>query len=152
MTGIWPLTHTGKYQGRIVAANILGEPREANYEAVPRVTYTDPQAAAVGDADGPFSATARVSEVAKTSTYTRAYADSNGYLTLVSDGERLTGAHALGPEAGEWLQQATLAIRARVPLDVLADVIQPFPTFSEIYLAAVKTLRAEIAGRQPVPA
>jgi len=152
VTGIWPLTHTGKYQGRIVAANILGEPREANYEAVPRVTYTDPQAAAVGDADGPFSATARVSEVAKTSTYTRAYADSNGYLTLVSDGERLTGAHALGPEAGEWLQQATLAIRARVPLDVLADVIQPFPTFSEIYLAAVKTLRAEIAGRQPVPA
>jgi pyruvate/2-oxoglutarate dehydrogenase complex dihydrolipoamide dehydrogenase (E3) component len=152
VTGIWPLTHTGKYQGRIVAANILGEPREANYEAVPRVTYTDPQAAAVGDADGPFSATARVSEVAKTSTYTRAYAESNGYLTLVSDGERLTGAHALGPEAGEWLQQATLAIRARVPLDVLADVIQPFPTFSEIYLAAVKTLRAEIAGRQPVPA
>jgi pyruvate/2-oxoglutarate dehydrogenase complex dihydrolipoamide dehydrogenase (E3) component len=152
VTGIWPLTHTGKYQGRIVAANILGEPREANYEAVPRVTYTDPQAAAVGDADGPFSASARVSEVAKTSTYTRAYAESNGYLTLVSDGERLTGAHALGPEAGEWLQQATLAIRARVPLDVLADVIQPFPTFSEIYLAAVKTLRAEIAGRQPVPA
>src|SRR5690348_4073721 len=60
VTGIWPLTHTGKYQGRIVAANILGEPREANYEAVPRVTYTDPQAAAVGEADGPFSATARV--------------------------------------------------------------------------------------------
>ena len=40
-------------------------------------------------------------------------------MTLLSDGERLTGAYALGPEAGEWLQQATLAIRARVPLDVL---------------------------------
>ena len=51
VTGIWPLTHVGKYQGEVVAANILGEPREANYEAVPRVTYTDPQAAAVG-ADG----------------------------------------------------------------------------------------------------
>ena len=47
-------------------------------------------------------------------TYTRAYAESNGFLTLLSDGERLTGAYALGPEAGEWLQQATLAIRARV--------------------------------------
>ena len=145
ITGIWPLTHVGKYQGRVVAANILGEPREANYDAVPRVTYTDPQAAAVGATEARFSATALVSEVAKTATYTRAYAESNGYLTLLSDGERLTGAHALGPEAGEWLQQATLAIRARVPLDVLLDTIQPFPTFSEIYLLAVKALVREVA-------
>jgi dihydrolipoamide dehydrogenase len=146
VTGIFPLTHVGKYQGRVVAANILGEPREAHYEAVPRVTYTDPQAAAVGATEARFSATAPVSEVAKTATYTHAYAESNGFLTLLSDGERLTGAYALGPEAGEWLQQATLAIRARVALDVLADTIQPFPTFSEIYLGAVKTLRKEIAG------
>jgi pyruvate/2-oxoglutarate dehydrogenase complex dihydrolipoamide dehydrogenase (E3) component len=146
VTGIWPLTHVGKYQGRVVASNILGEPREAHYEAVPRVTYTDPQAAAVGALEAPFSATALVPEVAKTATYTRAYAQSNGFLTLLSDGERLTGAYALGPEAGEWLQQATLAIRARVALDVLADTIQPFPTFSEIYLTAVKALRKEIAA------
>jgi pyruvate/2-oxoglutarate dehydrogenase complex dihydrolipoamide dehydrogenase (E3) component len=153
VTGRWPLTHVGKYQGRVVAANILGDPREANYEAVPRVTYTDPQAAAVGASEARFSATVPVSEVAKTATYTRAYAESNGFLTLLSDGERLTGAYALGPEAGEWLQQATLAIRARVPLDVLRDTIQPFPTFSEIYLAALKTLHGEIAGaRQPVGA
>jgi pyruvate/2-oxoglutarate dehydrogenase complex dihydrolipoamide dehydrogenase (E3) component len=143
VTGIWPLTHVGKYQGRVVAANLLGEPREANYDAVPRVTYTDPQAAAVGATDAPISATALVSEVAKTATYTHAYADSNGFLTLLSDGERLTGAYALGPEAGEWLQQATLAIRAGVPLDVLTDTIQPFPTFSEIYLPALKSIRAE---------
>jgi pyruvate/2-oxoglutarate dehydrogenase complex dihydrolipoamide dehydrogenase (E3) component len=146
VTGIWPLTHVGKYQGRVVAANILGEAREAHYEAVPRVTYTDPQAAAVGATEAAFSATAPVSEVAKTATYTRAYAEANGFLTLLSDGERLTGAYALGPEAGEWLQQATLAIRARVTLDVLADTIQPFPTFSEIYLAGVKALRREIAA------
>jgi dihydrolipoamide dehydrogenase len=153
VTGIWPLTHVGKYQGRIVAANILGEDREAHYEAVPRVTYTDPQAAAVGATDAPFSATALVSEVAKTATYTRAYANSNGFLTLLSDGEKLTGAYALGPEAGEWLQQATLAIRARVALDVLRDTIQPFPTFSEIYLTALKALCEEIApARQPLEA
>ena len=66
-------------------------------------------------------------------------------MTLLSDGERLTGAYALGPEAGEWLQQATLAIRARVPLDVLLDTIQPFPTFSEVYLAALEALRSQIA-------
>ena len=146
VTGIWPLTHVGKYQGEVVASNILGEPREAHYEAVPRVVYTDPQAASVGEAEARFSATAPVSEVAKTATYTHAYADDNGFLTLLSDGERLTGAYALGPEAGEWLQQATLAIRARVPLDVLRDTIQPFPTFSEIYVAALKALRSEITA------
>ena len=151
VTGLWPLTHVGKYQGDVVAANILGEGREANYEAVPRVTYTDPQAAAVGATDAPFRATALVSEVAKTATYTRAYAESNGFLTLLSDGRRLTGAYALGPEAGEWLQQATLAIRAQVPLDVLRDTIQPFPTFSEIYVEALRALRAEIASAQPEP-
>jgi pyruvate/2-oxoglutarate dehydrogenase complex dihydrolipoamide dehydrogenase (E3) component len=146
VTGLWPLTHVGKYQGDVVAANILGEPREANYQAVPRVVYTDPQAAAVGASAGRFSAMVPVSEVSKTATYTRAYAQSNGFLTLLSDGERLTGAYALGPEAGEWQQQATLAIRAHVPLDVLGDTIQPFPTFSEIYVAALKALRAEIAA------
>ena len=86
-----------------------------------------------------------MSEVPKTATYTHAYAESNGFLTLLSDGERLTGAYALGPEAGEWLQQATLAIRAHVPLEVLRDTIQPFPSFSGIYDAALKALRMEIA-------
>jgi dihydrolipoamide dehydrogenase len=129
----------------VVAANILGEPREANYEAVPRVTYTDPQAAAVGAAVGTFSATSRLSEVAKTATYTRVQDESNGFMTVLSDGERLTGAYALGPEAGEWLQQATLAIRARVPLAVLRDTIQPFPTFSEIYVDALRALYRQIS-------
>jgi pyruvate/2-oxoglutarate dehydrogenase complex dihydrolipoamide dehydrogenase (E3) component len=153
VTGIWQLTHVGEYQGEIVAANILGEPREAHYEAVPRVTYTDPQAAAVGATEADFSATAPLSQVAKTATYTHAYAESNGFLTLLSDGEHLTGAYALGPEAGEWLQQGTLAIRARVPLDVLRDTIQPFPSFAEIHAAALKALRHEIASaRDPVAA
>ncbi|MDX6365043.1 MAG: hypothetical protein QOK30_119 [Nocardioidaceae bacterium] len=145
VNGLWPLTHVGKYQGEVVAANILGDQRTANYEAVPRVTYTDPQAAAVGGQADRFSATVRLAEVAKTATYTHAYADDPGFLTLLSDGERLTGAYALGPEAGEWLQQATLAIRARVPIDVLRDTIQPFPAFSEIYVGALKALHAEIA-------
>src|SRR5207244_11805257 len=146
VTGIWPLTTTGKYQGDIVAANILGEPREANYEALPRVVFTDPQAASVGALEARFTARAPVSGVAETATYTRPYADSNGFLALLSDGARLTGAYALGPEAGEWLQQATLAIRAHVPLDVLRDTVQPFPTFSEIYAEALKALRADIAA------
>jgi pyruvate/2-oxoglutarate dehydrogenase complex dihydrolipoamide dehydrogenase (E3) component len=142
VTGVWPLTYVGKYQGRVAAANILGGEAKASYDAVPRVVFTDPQAASVGEAEGAVTATVAVSAVPKTSTYTRAYADNPGFLTLVSDGERLTGAHALGPEAGEWLQQATLAIRARVPLEVMRDTIQPFPTFSEIYLDALQALDA----------
>jgi dihydrolipoamide dehydrogenase len=119
VNSLWPLTHVGEYEGEVVAANILGEPREAHYEAA--------------------------------ATYAHALAESNGFLTLVSDGERVTGAHALGPEAGEWLQQATLAIRARVPLEVMNDTIQPFPSFSEILATALKALRREISyGRQPV--
>jgi pyruvate/2-oxoglutarate dehydrogenase complex dihydrolipoamide dehydrogenase (E3) component len=146
VNGIWPLTHVGKYQAEVVASNIRGEPREAHFEAVPRVVYTDPQAASVGSTDGRFSATVALTNIAKTAAYTRAYAESNGFLTLHSDGERLTGAYALGPEAGEWLQQATLAVRARVPLDVLRDTIQPFPTFSEIFAEALHALQAQVAG------
>jgi len=148
VTGSWPLTYVGKYQGRVAAANILGGDRRADYSAVPRVVFTDPQVAAVGDPDGPLTATVPLADVPRTSTYTRAYADKPGFMTLVSDGERLTGAHAVGPEAGEWLQQATLAIRARVPLAVMEDVIQPFPTFSEVFLHAMQ----ELTARLPVAA
>jgi pyruvate/2-oxoglutarate dehydrogenase complex dihydrolipoamide dehydrogenase (E3) component len=143
VSGIWPLTYVGKYQGRVAAANILGGDREANYEAVPRVVFTDPQAASVGEPDDAVTVTIPMSGVPRMATYTRAYAERPGFLTLVSNGERLTGAYALGPEAGEWLQQATVAIRARLPLELLDDVIQPFPTFSEAFLYALTELRAK---------
>jgi pyruvate/2-oxoglutarate dehydrogenase complex dihydrolipoamide dehydrogenase (E3) component len=149
VTGIWPLTYVGKYQGRVAAANILGGSAEANYDAVPRVVFTDPQAASVGEADGELTATVAIADVPRTATYMRAYDQTPGFITLVSDGERLTGAHALGPDAGEWLQQATLAIRAQVPLAVLRDTIQPFPTFSEIFLFAFQRLGAEVSEAVP---
>jgi pyruvate/2-oxoglutarate dehydrogenase complex dihydrolipoamide dehydrogenase (E3) component len=149
VNGIWPLTHVGEYEGDVVAANICGDSRPANYEAVPRVTYTDPQAAAVGALEGAYRGTAAVSDVPKTATYTHAYAQSNGFLTPLSDGQRLTGAYAPGPEAGEWLQQATLAIRAGVSLDVLSDTIQPFPSFSGIYGPALTELRMQVADMPP---
>jgi pyruvate/2-oxoglutarate dehydrogenase complex dihydrolipoamide dehydrogenase (E3) component len=145
VTGIWPLTYVGKYQARIAAANIIGEPREASYEAVPRVVFTDPQAAAVGAAEGERTATVAMSAVARTATYTRAYAEHPGFLTLIAEGDRLTGAYALGPEAGEWLQQATLAIRAGVPLSVMRDTIQPFPSFSEAFVEALAQLTTRVA-------
>jgi pyruvate/2-oxoglutarate dehydrogenase complex dihydrolipoamide dehydrogenase (E3) component len=145
VTGLWQLTHVGEYQGRVAASNILGTPRTANYEAVPRVVYCYPQAASVGAADGEFAATVQLSGVPRTATYLRSYDTQPGFLTLVSDGTLIKGAYAVGPEAGEWLQQATLAIRAKVPLPVLLDVIQPFPTFSEAFLQALRDLESQVA-------
>ena len=143
VTGIWPLTYVGKYQGRVAASNILGEPRRPDYTAVPRVVFTDPQVAAVGETEGAFVVQVRLADVARTATYSRTYASDPGFMALVSDGQRLTGAYAAGPEAGEWLQQATLAVRARIPIEVMSDVIQPFPTFSEAFLHAFEKLGAE---------
>jgi hypothetical protein len=73
-------------------------PSKWRHEDGPQRTGVDfnPQAASVGSAEATFSATAPVSDVAKTTTYTRAYDESNGFITLLSDGERLTGAYALG--------------------------------------------------------
>jgi len=117
-TGILMFTHVGKYQGRVAAADMLGHGHLADYRAVPRVVFTEPQLAAVGESEGAVTATADLRSVARAYTYSTP--PPRGFLTLVSDGERLIGAYGAGPEAGEWLQQATLAIRADVPLDVLA--------------------------------
>jgi pyruvate/2-oxoglutarate dehydrogenase complex dihydrolipoamide dehydrogenase (E3) component len=145
-TGIMPFTHVGKYQARIAARAILGDSSaRADYRAVPRVVFCDPQVAAVGESSGLATGTAQLAAVARTATYTREYDRKPGFLTLVSDGSKLVGAYGVGPEAGEWLQQATLAIRAEVPLDVLRDTIQPFPTFSEAYVNALIDLDAPSA-------
>ena len=81
VTGVWPLTYVGKYHGRIAAANILGEEREADYSAVPRVVFTHPQAAAVGAVDGPLTATISLSAVPKTPTNTREATRAHGIST-----------------------------------------------------------------------
>jgi pyruvate/2-oxoglutarate dehydrogenase complex dihydrolipoamide dehydrogenase (E3) component len=143
VTGVLMFTHVGKYQGRIAAADMLGREARADYRAVPRVVFTDPQIAAVGAADGELRGTGHLAEVPRAFTYERPL-ERPGFLTLVSDGEVLVGAFAVGPEAGEWLGQATVAIRARVPLEVLRDVIQPFPTFSEIFVKALDDLGVAI--------
>ncbi len=153
--GIWAVgdvttlpkfTHVGKYQGRIAAADILGREAKADYRAVPRVTFTDPQVASVGASEGKSTATVKLAEVPRSSTYARegeVARDGDelpGFLTLISDGEKLTGACAVGPESGEWIGQATLAIKAELPLGVMRDTIQPYPTFSEALIMAVEQL------------
>ena len=142
VTGVALFTHLGKYQGRIAAANIAGRDLVANYDAVPSAVFTDPQVATVGDTSGEGSVVGKwgVDKVSRASTYQDP--KRPGFLKLFADPEReiVVGAVAVGPEAGEWIGQLTLAVRARVPVATLRDTIQPFPTFSEVVYFAAREL------------
>jgi pyruvate/2-oxoglutarate dehydrogenase complex dihydrolipoamide dehydrogenase (E3) component len=141
-TGVALFTHVGKYQARIAAQNVAGRAAKADYRAIPAVAFTDPQVAMVGDTEREGSVSARwdVAATPRASTYEKPVRP--GFVKVVADPERrvLVGAVAVGPESGEWCQQLTLAIRAEVPVDVLRDVIQPFPTFSEAVFFALQEL------------
>jgi pyruvate/2-oxoglutarate dehydrogenase complex dihydrolipoamide dehydrogenase (E3) component len=141
-TGVALFTHVGKYQARVAAANIAGHEAAADYRAIPAVAFTDPQIAAVGMTEGIGLVHGRweLSSTSRSATYERP--KPPGFVKVVADPMRhvLVGAIAVGPESGEWCQQLTLAIRAAVPVDVLRDTIQPFPTFSEAIFWALREL------------
>jgi pyruvate/2-oxoglutarate dehydrogenase complex dihydrolipoamide dehydrogenase (E3) component len=140
VTGVAMFTHLGKYQGRVAAADIAGKRVTADQRAIPAVTFTDPQVASVGETsgDGLLIGEARIERLSRAFTYERP--QRPGLLKLFARGGVLVGAVAVGPEAGEWLGQLTLAVRARVPVDVLRDTIQPYPTFSEAIFFAARAL------------
>jgi len=144
VTGIAPFTHVGKYHGRVVAYAMTGRDVRADHRAVPATIFTDPQVAMVGDTENGISATWQLTSVPRLSTYQRP--KDPGFVKVVADPERrvLTGAVAVGPESGEWLQQLTLAIRAETPVDVLLDVIPPYPTFSEGVFYAIRELNLDL--------
>jgi pyruvate/2-oxoglutarate dehydrogenase complex dihydrolipoamide dehydrogenase (E3) component len=142
VTGVALFTHLGKYQGRIAASNLAGRERRADYRAIPAALFTDPQVASVGDTSGEGTVVSKwdLTKVSRTATYQKP--KRPGFVKLFADPERrvLVGAVAVGPEAGEWIGQLTLAIRAEVPVEVLRDTIQPFPTFSEAIFFAARDL------------
>jgi pyruvate/2-oxoglutarate dehydrogenase complex dihydrolipoamide dehydrogenase (E3) component len=144
VTGIAPFTHVGKYHARVVAYDMDGRDARADHRAIPATIFTDPQVATVGDTEGGVSATWDIQSVPRLSTYERP--KRKGFIKVVADPERrvLTGAVAAGPESGEWLQQLTLAIRAETPIEVLLDVIQPYPTFSEGVFWALRELNLDL--------
>ncbi|HEY3962646.1 MAG TPA: NAD(P)/FAD-dependent oxidoreductase [Gaiellaceae bacterium] len=144
VTGIAPFTHVGKYHARIVAYDMAGRSVRADHRAVPATIFTDPQVAMVGDTSGGVSATWQLTAVPRLSTYQRP--KEQGFIKVVADPQRkvLTGAVAVGPESGEWLQQLTYAIRAELPIDVLLDVIPPYPTFSEGVFYAIRELNLDL--------
>jgi pyruvate/2-oxoglutarate dehydrogenase complex dihydrolipoamide dehydrogenase (E3) component len=143
-TGIAAFTHVGKYHARVAAYDMAGRDVRADHRAVPATIFTDPQVATVGDLSAGVTGTWPLASVARLSTYERP--KRAGFVKVAADPERrvLTGAVAVGPEAGEWLQQLTLAIRAETPIEVLLDVIQPYPTFSEGVFLALRELRLDL--------
>jgi dihydrolipoamide dehydrogenase len=147
VTGVSLFTHVGKYQARIAVNDIAGREPRADYRAVPRVVFSDPEIAAVGmtgeqareSGIDVVEGRADLMRVARTETYGK---DLGGQLGVLADPERrvLVGAWAVGPLAGEWIHQAVLAIKTATPVDVLRDTVTQFPTFSEAHLNAVEDL------------
>jgi pyruvate/2-oxoglutarate dehydrogenase complex dihydrolipoamide dehydrogenase (E3) component len=143
VTGIAQFTHVGKYHARIAASDIAGRETRADHRAIPATIFTDPQVATVGTLNG-RTARWELTSTPRLSTYERP--KRSGFVKVAADPERrvLTGAVAVGPESGEWLQQLTLAVRAKTPIDVLLDVIQPYPTFSEAVFFALRELNLDL--------
>lgn len=139
-------THVARYQAAIVAANILGAERRADYRALPRAVYTDPAVFAVGltpqaaAAAGVTLATVG-SPLAGTASARLDIVDA-GYVELYAevDSGMLVGAAAVGPGAADWMAEITLAIRAEIPVGTLADVVHAFPTHGEVLEAPLRAL------------
>ena len=148
VTAIMAFTHVAMYQGRIVADAILGRPHPATYEGIPRVVFTDPEVAAVGltpaqAAQQGLRTTAVELDLAATLARPWTYEQNpHGHLGLLADPDNgvLLGAWAVAPMAGEWIHQAALAIRTRIPIAVLLDQVAQFPTYSEAFRTALEQL------------
>jgi pyruvate/2-oxoglutarate dehydrogenase complex dihydrolipoamide dehydrogenase (E3) component len=138
VTGLGGFTHLAYYHGQLIGRAIAGRPARADHSAVPRVTFTDPEVASVGLSEA--AAQAAGIEVITFSTdpaeSARGYIQdfTEGLVKLVGDRREgiLVGATILQPRAGEMLSELSLAVKAKTPLAVLADLIHPFPAFSRI--------------------
>ena len=137
ITGKGAFTHMSMYQARLVVADILGEPASpAQYHAVPRVTFTDPEIGAAGLTEAQARAaglTVRTG-ITQIPAATRGWihkAGNDGFIKLVEDAGTgtLAGATSAGPVGGEVLSVLTLAVHARIPVPVLRDMIYAYPTF-----------------------
>ncbi|MEO9023893.1 MAG: NAD(P)/FAD-dependent oxidoreductase [Solirubrobacteraceae bacterium] len=138
------LTHAAKYQARVAAATIMNRDLRAwaDTSGPPRVVFTEPQVAAVGQtlagalADG-VQAHAVDAEIGRTpgASFVGKGARSSARIVIDRERDLMIGATFTGPEVADWLQAATIAIVAEVPRERLLHAIPPFPTRSEVWLA-----------------
>jgi len=147
VTGIAPYTHTARYQASVVIANILGEHRVADYRAIPRCVYTTPSVCCVGVTPGQAAAAGiqlrRVGHDLAGTARAAVEDDDRGRIELYADmtrGDTLVGAAAVGRSAEEWMGELALAIRAGIPLKMLADVVHAFPTYGEAIERSLREL------------
>ena len=134
-------THASRYQAGVVAANILGQCREADYSAIPRCVFTTPSVYGVGvipakGGTGLTTVRVQLGEIIRA----QLGQDDLGCLELCAEGGVLVGAVAVGPDAASWMGEVTLAIRAKISLAVLADVVHAFPTYGEALEVALREL------------
>ena len=147
VTGMGQFTHVAAYQARVAVDDILGRPRDADYRAVPRVVFSDPEVAAVGETPEQArergvevtTAGGQLSDLDRTETYGH---DLQGAYGVAADrgAGTVVGAWAVGPLASEWIHPMALAIQARVPLRVLGESMAQFPTFAEAWPMAARAL------------
>lgn len=144
VTGIAPFTHTANYQGRIISNNLLGGSQKADYRAIPRAIYTDPSVASVGVFKDRETGDELITSQIELSNTSRSSTDgfTGGELILTANKSKgvLVGASAIGIHAEDWISEATLAIRAEVPLVILEDVVHAFPTYGEAFEPPIRDL------------
>ncbi len=137
VTGKAMLTHVAVYQASIVAAQILGEdPPPADYSALPRVTFTDPEVGSVGLTEADARA-AGIDVVVTTKPVGLTFrgwlhgSGNEGVIKLIADRNTgvLVGASSVGPRGGDVLGMLAVAVHARVPLGTLQHMIYAYPTF-----------------------
>jgi pyruvate/2-oxoglutarate dehydrogenase complex dihydrolipoamide dehydrogenase (E3) component len=145
-------THQGHYQGELAVRMALGEDVRPDYRALPRATYTDPEASSVGlTLDGAFDAGLDAFElVADFATSSKGYAVQAklGHVTIVVDrrSRRLVGAAMACPDASAAIHECVVAIKAGIPIDVLAETIHAFPSTSRIFNGLFADARRELDG------
>jgi dihydrolipoamide dehydrogenase len=143
-------THMGHYQGELAVRMALGDPVRPDYRALPRATYTDPEAAFVGLSleQAREAGIDAFEEVAELATTAKGYSveATTGHVTIVVDRatRELVGAAIAAPDASAAIHECVLAIRARMPMEILADTIHAFPSTSRIlnglFASALRTL------------
>jgi pyruvate/2-oxoglutarate dehydrogenase complex dihydrolipoamide dehydrogenase (E3) component len=156
--GVWALgdivgqgafTHMSMYHAGIIVADILGrEHHAAEYHAVPRVTFTDPEIGSVGLTEAQareqgLAVRAAISPIPASARGWIHKAGNDGFIKLVEDSGRgvLVGATSAGPAGGEVLSMLTLAVHAALPVRRLGEMIYAYPTFHRAVQDAIRALR-----------